>query len=270
MDTSVPDPQFLLFRRLDGADLPARPTGRFYPLIEADGIRLGEGETVFWRGQARIAEYLFTEELDDFDLLWQLPEAANVVLTSERIGFICAKWTVGGGWKSGGTAPLTTMALNAASRMRATAKREGVVAVGHCRWEWPSLIQVQPGNSISGRSRDARQPMILLGAKAPLRKGYHVLRFSGPEFSTPAAVEAVANTIVQALVSYRLDRAEALGLDGREVGKLSELAAGGAFTVAETGTSQLLRLPGLLLIGVMARTEYDLPDKQWILDKEEL
>jgi hypothetical protein len=270
MDASAPDAQFLLFRRIDGADLPATPTGRFYPLIEAGDIRLGEGEVVLWRGPAKIAEYRFTEEFDDYDLLWQLPELADVVLTSERIAFICARWAVGGGWKSGGTAPLTTMALNAASKMRAAVKRKGFVAVGHCRWEWPALIQVQPGTSITSRSRHAQQPMILLASKAPLRKGYHVVRFSGPALSSPEAVEAVANRVVQALASYRLARAEALGLDAREVGKLSELATGGAFTVAETGASQLLRLPGLLLIGVMARAEYDLPDKQWILDKKEV
>ena len=270
MDTSAPDAQFLLFRRLDGADLPARPTDRFYPLVEAGGIRLGEGETVLWRGQARIAEYLFTEEFDDFDRLWELPEAADVVVTSERIAFICARWAVGGGWKSGGTAPLTTMTLNAASKIKAAAKRKGVVAVGHCRWEWPALVQVQPGDSISRRSRRARQPMILLASNAPLREGYHVLRLSGPGLSSSEAVEAVANTIVQALASYRLARTEVLGLDARELGKLSELAASRAFTVAEAGASQLLRLPGLLLVGVMARAEYDLPDKQWILDKKEL
>lgn len=264
-------PQFLIPRQVDGADLPAKPTDRFYPLVRPDGtIWLSCGETVFWRGKANVSEYFYTEEFDDYDRLWELPEPADVLITNNRIVFLCERWIVGGGWRSHGTAPVTTALLNAASKMRAAAQRRGAVVVGHCRWEWPILIQVQPG-APARQKRNAREPSILLAAKVGLQKGHYTLRFSGPALATAAAAEAAGNAIMRALVSYRLSHASVLGLDDRELERLSELNNDRPFTVAEAQSSQRFNLPGLLFVGFMTRAEYGYAsaDIQRILDKRE-
>lgn len=271
MSTLALSPQFLIPRQLDGADLPAEATDRFYPLVQPDGaIRLASDETVIWRGKANVGEYLYTEKFDDYDRLWELPEPADVLITNKRIVFLCERWTLGGGWRSHGTAPVTTALLNAASKMRAAAQRRGVVMVGHCRWEWPVFIQVQPGAPAIQKQR-AREPSILLAAKAGRQKGHYTLRFSGPALTTAAAAEAAGNAIMRALASYRLSHASVLGLDERELKRLSELNRDRPFTVAESQSSQRFNLPGLLFIGFMARAEYECAtaDIQRILDKRE-
>ena len=268
----VPAPQFITPRQLDGADLPVKPTDRFYPLVRPDGtVLLAPDETVLWRGKANVSEYLYTDEFDDYDQLWELPEPADLLITNKRIAFLCERWTVGGGWRSHGTAPVTTALLNAASKMRAAAQRRGVVMVGHCRWEWPARITVWPG-APAGRKQRAQAPSILLAAKAgPPNKGYNTLRFSGPALASAAAVEAAGNAILRGLVSYRLSHASALGLDERELQRLSELDRERPFTVAESRSSQGFGLPGLLFIGIMACSEYECApaDIQRILDKRE-
>ena len=270
MSASAIGSQFLLPRRLDGTDLPGRPGDRFYPLVEPDGsVRLLSGETVLWRGQAHVGELLFTQEFDDFDRLWDLPEPADVVVTSERVAFLCARWTAGGGWESHGTAPLTTMALNAASKMRAASQRRGVVMVGQCRWEWPAIIQLRPGAVSGDRKHRAQPPVILLGCRAGRGEGWHTLKLSGPGLATPAAIDSAGNTILQALISYRLTHAESLGLEQRELELLSGIAAERAFTVADSGKGQGLRLPAALLIGFMSRSEYDSADMDRFIDKQE-
>jgi hypothetical protein len=264
-------PQFLIPRQLDGADLPAKPTDRFYPLVQPDGtIRFASNEAALWRGKANVGEYLYTEQFDDYDRLWELPEPADVLITNRRIVFMCERWSVGGGWRSHGTAPVTTALLNAASKMRAAAQRRGVVMVGHCRWEWPVFIHVQPGTPAIQKQR-AREPSILLAAKAGLQKGHYTLRFSGPGLATAAAAEAAGNAIMRAVTSHRLSHASVLGLDERELERLSELNKDRPFTVAESRSSQQFNLPGLLFIGFMARAEYEYAsaDIQRILDKRE-
>jgi hypothetical protein len=264
------DPQFLLPRRLDGTDLPGRQDDRFYPPVEPDGnVRLLAGETVLWRGQVCVGEFLFTQEFDDFDRLWDLPEPADVVVTSERVAFLCARWTAGGGWRSHGMAPITTMALNAASKMRAAARRRGVVIVGQCRWEWPAIIQLRPGVLSGDRLHRAEPPAILLGCRAGSGEGWHTLKLSGPGLATLAAIDSAGNTILQALISYRLTHAEILGLEQRELELLSGLAAERAFTVADSGEGQGLRLPAALPIGFMSRSAYDSADMDRLIDKHE-
>jgi hypothetical protein len=271
MSMPAPTAQFLIPRQLNGADLPAKPTDRFYPLVQPDGaIQLASDETVLWRGKTNVSEYLYTEQLDDYDRLWELPEPAEVLITNKRVVFLCDRWTVGGGWQSHGTAPVTTALLNTASKMRAAAQRRGVVVVGHCRWEWPVFIQVQPGAPAIQKQR-AREPSILLAAKVGLQKGHYTLRFTGPALATATAAEAAGNVIMRALVSYRLSHASVLGLDEREFERLSELNKGRSFTVAQSRSSQRFNLPGLLFVGFMARVEYGYAtaDIQRILDKRE-
>lgn len=270
MSASAIGPQFLLPRRLDGTDVPGGPGDRFYPPVEPDGsLRLLSGETVLWRGQAYVGEFLFTREFDDFDRLWDLPEPADVVVTSERVAFLCERWTAGGGWRSHGMAPFTAMTLNAVSKMRAAARRRGVVMVGQCRWEWPAIIQLRPGVVSGDRKHRAEPPAILLGCRAGREEGWHTLKLSGPGLATPAAIDSVGNTILQALISYPLTHAETLGLEQRELELLSGMAAERALAVADSEEGERLRLPASLLIGFMSRSEYDSADMDRLIDEQE-
>jgi len=263
-------PQFLLARRLDGTDLPSQPTDRFYPLVNADGsVRLGREEIVLWRGQVGVSEQFFTPEFDDFDRMWDLPEPADMVVTSERVAFVCRRWAVGGGWTSHGSAPMTAMALNAASKMRAAAKRHGVVMVGHCRWEWPTHVQVWPGSMPTGRKSRPRLPGIRLSSCVALVKGYSALTVSGHDLATAAAADTAANTILQAVISHRLRRQEALRIDAQVIEALSTMAAGPSFNCAESGVAQGRRLGGILMVGFLNPAEYADDNAQRILDKEE-
>lgn len=263
-------PQFLLPRRLDGTDLPSEPTDRFYPLVDANGsVRLGRKEMVLWRGQVRVSEQFFTPEFDDFDRIWDLPEPADMVVTSERVAFVCRRWAVGGGWTSHGSAPMTAMALNAASKMRAAAQRHGVVMVGHCRWEWPAILQVWSGSIPTGRKPRTLMPGIRLASCVGFVKGYSALTLDGPDLATPAAADTAGNAILQALISHRLRRQEALRLDTQVIEALSTMAVSRSFTCAESGGTQGLRLPGILMVGFLNRAEYADDNAQRIIDKKE-
>jgi hypothetical protein len=212
---------------------------------------------------------LFTQEFDDFDRLWDLPEPADVVVTSERVAFLCAQWTTGGGWRGHGVVPIAAMTLNAVSKMRAAARRRGVVMVGQCRWEWPAIIQLRPAAEPGDRKHGAQPPAILLGCRAGRTAGWQTLKLSGPGLATPEAIDSVGNTILQALISYRLARAEILGLEQRELELLSGMAAERPFSVAGSAEAQEFPLPAALLTGFMSRSEYDSADMDRLIDEQE-
>ena len=271
MSIPLPDPQFLIPRQFRDTDPPIKSTDRFYPLVKSDGatIRLARNEMALWHGKANVSEYHYSDEFDDYDRLWELPKPANILITNKRITFLCEKWTVGGGWRSHGTAPLTTALINTASKLQAAKRGRGTVMAGHCRWEWPARIAAWPQAQKTPR-QNSQAPSILLAAKAaPPNKGYHTLRFGGADLASTTAVEQVGNTIIRALISHRLAHASLLELEHRELKRLSEMNEKKVFSITESQGGQTFGLPGRLFIGFMARSEYATADVRRILDKRE-
>ena len=169
MGIQLPDPQFLTPRQFHDTNPRAKSTDRFYPLVESDGttIRLAPSEMALWRGKANVGEYHYPEEFDDYDRLWELPKPASILITNKRIAFLCEKWTVGGGWRSHGTAPLTTALINTASKLQAARRRRGAVMAGHCWWEWPARIAAWPQAQKVLRQNSQASSILLAARAAP-------------------------------------------------------------------------------------------------------
>jgi hypothetical protein len=168
---------------------------------------------VLWQGRTQVEELRFTDELDDYDQLWQLPSLADVTITDQRLLFVCARWEVGGGWSSWG-APVGAALLNVASRVRAATLRRGVVMVGQLRWQWPVAMQFHHGSSGSPPRRNRAQGTGLILITGAFRTaGKPALRLFGGDLSAPTSAGHVGLLVRQAIVRFRLDRAVALGLD---------------------------------------------------------
>ncbi len=200
-------------------------------------------------------ELRFTDELDDFDRVWRLPDLADVTITDQRLLFICARWDIGGGWFSFGS-PVSSALLNLASRARAAARRRGVVMVGQVRWQWPSLMQVTPGSSHSAarRQTSAQPASLLLLTKAFRTAGRPALRLSGGEVVDPAIARQLGALVFHAIVRFRLERRTALGVDEASTRRLRELQIAGWSGAGDV--PQQANLPGPLLLWFLADDEY--------------
>jgi hypothetical protein len=66
---------------------------------------------------------------------------ADVFITDARLIMMCAKYDKGGGWIG---SPGLSLALNAASKIRASRRSRGKVLVGHVRYPWLSSVGFSP------------------------------------------------------------------------------------------------------------------------------
>jgi hypothetical protein len=260
----VVEPLFIHPRELLASTSDAERGDRCFPSITTAGAaRLGGGESALWQGQTRVEELRYTEEFDDYDRVWELPALADVVVTDQRLLYVCARWDVGGGWSSWG-APVGTALLNVASRARAAARRRGVVMVGQIRWQWPTIMRVSSGSPgpATGRRKHSEPASVLLLTKAAATRGYPALRLFDGSVAESAVAARVSRLILEAIVRFRLDRAADLGVDEAASRRLGELVS--ATGPGAHGAPWQTRLPGPLLLWFLADDEYRSADGQQI------
>lgn len=114
-----------------------------YPSIGPDfDLSMEPGETVLWQGWISVsAKRALAGKWED---LWELPEAANVLVTDRRTAFVCKKYDTGSSWGGFGVAGVAfALAATGVSKARAAKRRKGKVAVGQVRHEWAENVLYQ-------------------------------------------------------------------------------------------------------------------------------
>lgn len=115
-----------------------------YPSTEdeegAVSLVLEDGENVLWRGAAKVAT---DKKVADARLqeIWELPEPAEVLISDRRVAYICERYDTGSSWVGGGAIGLSlALTATAISKKKAANRRQGKVAIGQVRYEWPMNV----------------------------------------------------------------------------------------------------------------------------------
>jgi hypothetical protein len=109
---------------------------QLYPILGVDGtLKENKDETTIWQGKASSVQLMSKGTKG-----WKLRDV-EVIVTNQRIVYICRKFKKGSMWFGGGTvgAPLA-MIFTAASHAKAAQQRQGKVAIGQIRYGWPQGI----------------------------------------------------------------------------------------------------------------------------------
>lgn len=107
------------------------------PIIDAGSVapRLSAGEQVLYSGYAHVEGTAMAG--NKWHTVWTLPSAAWVVITENRLAFVCREFVKAGtSFGIGGLGVAVAATSTAVRQVRAARMRRGRAAVGQVRFEW--------------------------------------------------------------------------------------------------------------------------------------
>lgn len=174
------------------------------PEFTAADLQTRSTERVLWQGHAAVAEFA----LSDGELApprWSLPDTTEVTVTDRRVAY---------------------------------AHVSGEVTSGETRWLWPQHVRVQPG----ARTADSISEIHLVCG--PADGNWPTLVLAGGDVTTVRDADRIANLLRRAIVQFRLDNADGLGLSTPQSRMLSRLLITPEFGNYPGGAGQTVSLPG--------------------------
>ena len=169
----------------------------------------GSGPRVLWSGRCAVAEYAF--EKPNSHPRWTLPEATQVLVTDDRI----------------------------------TYQDVATGAFGVLHWAWPQYIRVQPGSRNTTRAAEATQIQLVCAGPGA---AFPALVLAGGGLITVSDADRLANVMRLAIVRFRVDHADELGVPAPQVRMLSRLLIGPEFTNHQGGEGQTVSLLGSVAV----------------------
>lgn len=219
-----------------------------WPAMTSDGqVRLKADETIRWRGRARVSESCRRQGQASEDV-WSLTEPADILVTDQRLVFSCAKFEKGSTWWGMGMigAPVA-LAATGISHARAARRRQGKVAAGQVRFEWPLNVVLQTQKVLGS-------PMGVLLLTCADEGATTFLHLTMTRSVTSYQPDHVAADVAQGLASDIARFRLSLRAAWLEPAQLEELQAQrDAPAATATGESLIYRLPGALRLGARSR-----------------
>jgi hypothetical protein len=219
-----------------------------WPTMTPDGqVRLSADETIRWRGRATVSESR-RHQGQASERVWSLTEPADILVTDQRLVFSCAKFQKGSTWFGFGMigAPVA-LAATGISHARAARRRQGKVAVGQIRFEWPLNVTLQTQKVLGSPTGVLSLTCVDEGATTFL----HLTMTRSVTSYQPDHVAAdVAQGLASDIARFRLSL-RAASLEPAQLEELQAQRDAPAATV--TGESLVYRLPGALRLGARTR-----------------
>ena len=219
-----------------------------WPAMTADGlVRLSADETIRWRGRATVAESCRRQGRGS-ERVWSLTEPADILVTDQRLVFSCGKFQKGSTWFGFGMigAPVA-LAATGISHARAVRRRQGKIAAGQVRFEWPANVMLQTQKVLGSPTG----VLVLTCVEEEATTFLHLTMTRSVTSYQPDHVAAdVAQGLASDIARFRLSL-RAAWLEPAQLEELQALRDAPAATAA--GESLVYRLPGALRLGARSR-----------------
>jgi hypothetical protein len=219
-----------------------------WPAMTPDGqVRLSADETIRWRGRATASESR-RRQGQASETVWSLTEPADILITDQRLVFSCARFEKGSTWFGFGMigAPVA-LAATGISHARAARRRQGKIAAGQVRFEWPLNVTLQTQKVLGSPTGVVLLTCVDEGTTAFLRL---TMTRSVTSYQPDYVAADVAQGLASDIAGFRLWR-RAAWLDPAQLEELQALRDAPAATAV--GQSLVYRLPGALRLGTRAQ-----------------